>query len=174
MRPRRLSNIKLVQAKIYRSIREENMNFQAYHGVDAAQHQAKFNTLSAQGYRMISLSVYGDAGSPLYPPFGCSVAGPPGSPFTALMRRLIKASSISGLPRAMCPSWFPRPDRLPTRYLPRCSNRESPAPGRRGTASRRGPSIKADPSTISIHLLRRRACKFDRLRYTAIPTTVTI
>ena len=42
------------------------MNFQAYHGVDAAQHQANFNRLSAQGYRMISLSVYGDANSPLY------------------------------------------------------------------------------------------------------------
>lgn len=42
------------------------MNFQAYHGVNAAQHQTNFNTLSAQGYRMISLSVYGDANSPLY------------------------------------------------------------------------------------------------------------
>ena len=42
------------------------MNFQAYHGVNAAQHQANFNTLSAQGYRMISLSVYGDTSSPLY------------------------------------------------------------------------------------------------------------
>ena len=29
------------------------MNFQAYHGVNGAQHQAHFNTLSAQGYRMI-------------------------------------------------------------------------------------------------------------------------
>jgi len=34
--------------------------FQAYHGVTGAEHQTKFNTLSAQGYRMISLSVHGD------------------------------------------------------------------------------------------------------------------
>ena len=41
------------------------MNFEAYHGVTAAQHQANFNNLSKQGYRMISLSVYGDASSPV-------------------------------------------------------------------------------------------------------------
>ncbi|HEX5415821.1 MAG TPA: serine hydrolase [Chloroflexota bacterium] len=40
--------------------------FQAYHGVTGAQHQAKFNSLSAQGYRMISLSVYGDPDDPRY------------------------------------------------------------------------------------------------------------
>lgn len=34
--------------------------FQAYHGVTAQQHQSKFNELAAQGYRMISLSVYGE------------------------------------------------------------------------------------------------------------------
>jgi CubicO group peptidase (beta-lactamase class C family) len=52
------------------------MNFEAYHGVDAAEHQAKFNTLSAQGYRMISLSVYGDAGSPLYAAVWVQRSGP--------------------------------------------------------------------------------------------------
>jgi hypothetical protein len=30
-----------------------------YHGVDSAEHQQKTKTLSDQGYRMISLSVYG-------------------------------------------------------------------------------------------------------------------
>src|SRR5262249_61133364 len=40
--------------------------FQAYHGVTAGQHQANFNKLSAQGYRMISLSVYGDPGDARY------------------------------------------------------------------------------------------------------------
>ena len=40
--------------------------FQAYHGVTAAQHQTRFNTLSAQGFRMISLSVYGDPGDARY------------------------------------------------------------------------------------------------------------
>lgn len=34
--------------------------FEAYHGVTSAQHQSHFNQLSAQGYRMISLSVYGE------------------------------------------------------------------------------------------------------------------
>ncbi|MFC7483252.1 hypothetical protein ACFQX7_29130 [Luedemannella flava] len=33
--------------------------FSAYHGVDGAGHQRKYNELSAQGYRMISLSAYG-------------------------------------------------------------------------------------------------------------------
>jgi CubicO group peptidase (beta-lactamase class C family) len=42
------------------------MNFQAYHGVDAAQHQANFNKFSAEGFRMISLSVYGDPTAALY------------------------------------------------------------------------------------------------------------
>jgi CubicO group peptidase (beta-lactamase class C family) len=40
--------------------------FQAYHGVNGAEHQTKFNSLSAQGYRMISLSVYGDPGDARY------------------------------------------------------------------------------------------------------------
>ncbi len=40
--------------------------FQAYHGVSSAEHQAKFNALSQQGYRMISLSVYGDPGNAEY------------------------------------------------------------------------------------------------------------
>ena len=52
------------------------MSFQAYHGVNGAQHQAKFNTLSSQGYRMISLSVYGDPGSPLYAAVWVQRGGP--------------------------------------------------------------------------------------------------
>jgi len=52
------------------------MNFRAYHGVSAAQHQAEFNTLSAQGYRMISLSVYGDYSSPLYAAVWVQRSGP--------------------------------------------------------------------------------------------------
>jgi len=40
--------------------------FDAYHGVTGAQHQANFNKLSSEGYRIISLSVYGDPGNPLY------------------------------------------------------------------------------------------------------------
>lgn len=40
--------------------------FQAYHGVTGAEHQTRFNTLSAEGFRMISLSVYGDPGDARY------------------------------------------------------------------------------------------------------------
>jgi Bacterial tandem repeat domain 1 len=34
--------------------------------VTAAVHQANFNKLSSEGYRIISLSVYGDPGDPRY------------------------------------------------------------------------------------------------------------
>src|SRR5882724_9618582 len=40
--------------------------FEAYHGLTGAQHQTHFNSLSAQGFRMISLSVYGDPGDARY------------------------------------------------------------------------------------------------------------
>lgn len=49
---------------------------QAYHGVPAAQHQANFSKFSAQGYRMISLSVYGDAGNPRYAAVWVKRSGP--------------------------------------------------------------------------------------------------
>ncbi len=38
----------------------------AYHGVTGATHQQKFNELSAAGYRMISISVYGNRADPRY------------------------------------------------------------------------------------------------------------
>jgi hypothetical protein len=40
--------------------------FQAYHGVTGNQHQQNFDSLSAQGFRMISLSVYGDPSDARY------------------------------------------------------------------------------------------------------------
>jgi len=52
------------------------MLFQAYHGVTAAQHQTNFNKWSAQGYRMISLSVYGDPSNALYAAVWVQRAGP--------------------------------------------------------------------------------------------------
>jgi len=39
---------------------------EAYHGVDGAEHQIRFDELSSRGFRLISISVYGDPGSPLY------------------------------------------------------------------------------------------------------------
>jgi CubicO group peptidase (beta-lactamase class C family) len=38
----------------------------AYHNVDGAGHQAQFTSLANRGYRMISLSIYGSASTPLY------------------------------------------------------------------------------------------------------------
>jgi len=46
--------------------REEHEMFEAYHDVTAAQHQANVDRLSAHGYRMISLSVYGDPAGARY------------------------------------------------------------------------------------------------------------
>jgi hypothetical protein len=40
--------------------------FNAYHGVSAADHQARFNDLLSKGYRIISLSVYGDPANASY------------------------------------------------------------------------------------------------------------
>jgi hypothetical protein len=43
-----------------------SVQFEAYHGVTASDHQNQFNTLSTQGYRLLSLSVYGDPGDARY------------------------------------------------------------------------------------------------------------
>ena len=48
----------------------------AYHGVNGATHQQKFNELSAAGYRMISLSVYGDRSDPRYAAVWIKRGGP--------------------------------------------------------------------------------------------------
>lgn len=47
-----------------------------YHDFTAADHQGKFNALMPQGYRMISLSVYGDASNPRYAAVWVKRAGP--------------------------------------------------------------------------------------------------
>ena len=52
------------------------ITFQEYPGVDSAKHQTNVETLRAQGYRMISLSVYGDADSPLYAAVWVKRSGP--------------------------------------------------------------------------------------------------
>src|SRR5262245_47206970 len=50
--------------------------FQAYHGVTGAQHQANFNIYSAQGFRMISLSVYSDPSDARYAAVWVQRSGP--------------------------------------------------------------------------------------------------
>jgi len=52
------------------------ITFQEYHALDGAQHRAQIETLRAQGYRMISLGVYGDADSPLYAAVWVKRSGP--------------------------------------------------------------------------------------------------
>ena len=49
---------------------------EAYHGYDGDDHQASFNSLSAQGYRMIALSIYGRTGDPSYAAVWTKRAGP--------------------------------------------------------------------------------------------------
>ncbi|MFO1052464.1 MAG: serine hydrolase [Planctomycetota bacterium] len=48
----------------------------AYHNQTSAQHQSQFNTLSAQGYRMISLSIYDNPASPLFAAVWVRRSGP--------------------------------------------------------------------------------------------------
>lgn len=48
----------------------------AYHGATGQAHQAHFDVLSAQGYRMIALSVYGDPADPRYAAVWIKRAGP--------------------------------------------------------------------------------------------------
>jgi CubicO group peptidase (beta-lactamase class C family) len=48
----------------------------AYHGVSGAIHQQRFNSLMPQGYRIISISVYGDRANPLYAAVWVQRSGP--------------------------------------------------------------------------------------------------
>ncbi|GIF23608.1 hypothetical protein BJ973_004217 [Actinoplanes tereljensis] len=50
--------------------------FSAYHGVSGATHQQRFDSLSQQGYRMVSVSVYGDRFNPLYAAVWVQRGGP--------------------------------------------------------------------------------------------------
>jgi hypothetical protein len=48
----------------------------AYHGRSGDEHQAQYNILSGQGYRIHSLSVYGDPDSPVYAAVWYQQSGP--------------------------------------------------------------------------------------------------
>jgi CubicO group peptidase (beta-lactamase class C family) len=50
--------------------------FVAYHGKTASEHQAQFNSLVSQGFRIISLSVYGDEDNPRYAAVWVQKGGP--------------------------------------------------------------------------------------------------
>src|SRR5579862_2373897 len=52
------------------------MAFEAYHGATSAQHQANFDRLSAGGYRVISLSVYGEPNDARYAAVWVKRSGP--------------------------------------------------------------------------------------------------
>ncbi|MFO1052462.1 MAG: serine hydrolase [Planctomycetota bacterium] len=57
-------------------VRNADAQVVAYHNQSAAQHQTQFNTLSAQGYRMISLSIYDDPLNPLFAAVWVHRSGP--------------------------------------------------------------------------------------------------
>ena len=59
-------NVRLPGVSLLTQITSPRPAFHAYHGVTGDEHQAHFDEWSVRGYRMISLSVYGDADSPLY------------------------------------------------------------------------------------------------------------
>jgi hypothetical protein len=52
------------------------IDFVAYHDRSSQDHQDRFDQLFPQGYRMISLSVYGDRSSPLYAAVWVKRSGP--------------------------------------------------------------------------------------------------
>ncbi len=58
-------NVRLPGVSLRTQITSPRPAFHAYHGVTGDEHQAHFDERSVQGYRMISLSVYGDSDSPL-------------------------------------------------------------------------------------------------------------
>lgn len=51
-------------------------SFDAYHGVTGSDHQKRFDKLSSQGFRIISLSVYGDPDGPRYAAVWVKEPGP--------------------------------------------------------------------------------------------------
>ncbi|HKM51626.1 MAG TPA: twin-arginine translocation signal domain-containing protein, partial [Candidatus Bathyarchaeia archaeon] len=57
---------KSTPSKSLSTVSTSTASIQAYSGVSGAVHQSNFDRLSGQGYRIISLSVYGEPTSPLY------------------------------------------------------------------------------------------------------------
>lgn len=59
-------NVRLPGVSLRTQIANPPPAFHTYHGVTGDEHQSRFDKWSVQGYRMISLSVYGDPDNPLY------------------------------------------------------------------------------------------------------------
>ena len=59
-------NVRLPGVSLRTQLTSPRPAFHAYHGVKGDEHQAHLDEWSVQGYRMISLSLYGDPDSPLY------------------------------------------------------------------------------------------------------------
>lgn len=59
-------NVRLPGVSLRTQITSPPPAFHTYHGVTGDEHRAQFDEWSVQGYRMISLSVYGDPDDPLY------------------------------------------------------------------------------------------------------------
>ena len=84
---------------------QQPVAFQAYHGVSAAQHQAFVNQLSAEGYGMISLSVYGDPGNALYAAVWVNRPMPSWVAVHGVNAAQYQNWFNTGRPRATRPSW---------------------------------------------------------------------
>lgn len=108
--------------------------FEAYHGVTGAQHQTNFNRLTAHGYRMISLSVYGDPGEARYAAVWVqrqgaawvAVHGVDGAGYQSFFNTWTAKGYVPVLVSATGPSIM--------QYLQRSSSRGSRAHGLRATA----------------------------------------
>ncbi|MBV8485971.1 MAG: serine hydrolase, partial [Verrucomicrobia bacterium] len=59
-------NVRLPGVNMRTVVSSPTPAFHAYHGVTNAEHQARIDNCSVQGYRMITLSVYGDPDRALY------------------------------------------------------------------------------------------------------------
>jgi len=103
--------------------------FTAYHGVAADQHQANFNSLSARGFRMISLSVYGVPSDARMLPYGFNVRARPGWRFTEWTARDINRFLIIGHLGVLFRYLSPPQEKAAMQFLPQCLNRESSVPG---------------------------------------------
>ena len=67
--------------------------FEAYHGKTAQHHQARFDALAPNGWRMISLSAHGDPADARYSAVWVKESGP-------------QFVAVHGLPIAQYQSWF--------------------------------------------------------------------
>jgi len=107
--------------------------FEAYHGVTSAQHQSNFNHLSAQGFRMISLSVYGHPSDARYAAVWVQREGPAWVAVHGVVPLDTSLSSTTRPPRGLYRYWFRQRARQQTPFSPPSSSKALPVRGWRAT-----------------------------------------